>query len=403
MNFIILSVFVFVYLGMILGGIPRTKLNRTGIALLGAIILLGTSAVKVNSFFDAIDSGTIILLFSLMVLSAHFQLVGTYSYVVKKIGDYHLNPNQLLAVILLMTAILSAILINDIICLALTPLVIEICSKRQFNPIPFLLGVACASNIGSATTLVGNPQNILVGEALQLSFANYFLDSLVPVLLSLVFLWLILSWQYKNCWFIKIQNNNFDFQPFNLNQTIKGGIVTLCLFVVFLTNFFSRDVAALSTVGFLLVSRSIKSRDIIKNVNWQLLILFISLFLVNFALSQTGLLHDFQKLILSVGINLHEPEWLFVISAVLSNIVSNVPTVMLLLPFAKTPLSGAVLALSTTLAGNFFIIGSIANIIVVQQSQKYGVYIDWRQHAKTGIPVAVISLVFAGLWMWYCS
>ncbi len=403
MNFIIISVFVSVYLGMILGGIPGTKLDRTGIALLGAIVLLGTSAVKVNSFFEAIDVGTIILLFSLMILSAHFQLAGTYSYVVKKIGDYNLNPNQLLAVVLLTTAMLSAILINDIICLALTPLVIEICNKRQFNPIPFLLGVACASNIGSASTLVGNPQNILVGEFLQLSFSNYFLDSIVPVLLSLVSLWVILSWQYKNRWFIKIQNKKIDVQSFNLNQTIKGGIITLCLLAVFITNFFSRDVAALSAVGFLLVSRSMKSRDILKNVNWQLLILFISLFLVNFALNQTGILHDFQKLILSVGINLYSPEWLFVISAALSNIVSNVPTVMLLLPFAKTPLSGAILALSTTLAGNFFIIGSIANIIVVQQSDKYGVHISWLQHAKTGIPVAVISLVFAGTWLWLFS
>ncbi|HDL02162.1 MAG TPA: anion transporter, partial [candidate division Zixibacteria bacterium] len=260
-----------------------------------------------------------------------------------------------------------------------------------------------ASNIGSAATLVGNPQNILVGEALKLSFSKYLFDSFVPVLLSLVSLWLILSWQYKKHWLMPVKKIVVDEQPFSLGQSIKGGIITLCLLAVFIFGFFSRDVAALSAAGFLLISRSMRSRDILKNVNWQLLVLFISLFIVNFALNESGMLQEFQNFVLNGGIDLYKPGWLFVVSAGLSNIVSNVPTVMLLLPLAKHPLAGSVLALSSTLAGNFFIVGSIANIIVVQQSDRLGVHLSWVEHAKTGMPVALVSLTIAGLWLWLSS
>ena len=400
MNWMIAGVFAVVYIGMIVGRIPGLAIDRTGVALLGAIVLLASGTVERHDFFNAVDLSTLALLFGLMILSAQFRLAGTYSYIVKAIGTHDFTPPRLLAVILLVTGLLSALLINDIICLAMTPVVIEICSKRQLNPIPYLLGVACASNIGSALTLVGNPQNILIGQTLGLSFSHYLLTSLVPVLLSTVGLWLIITLQYKHRWQASVAEPSLTVPTFSRRQTVKGGVVAVVLLAVFLSGLVPRDLAALSAAGLLLCSRRMRSQEILSLVDWQLLVLFVSLFIVNFALNESSTFQTLHGIMTGAGIELLEPGYLFVLSAFLSNVVSNVPAVMFLLPLAQHPLAGPVLALSSTLAGNLLIVGSIANIIVVQRAASLGVHIGWRQHAKTGIPVTLLSLAIAGVWLW---
>jgi Na+/H+ antiporter NhaD/arsenite permease-like protein len=335
-----------------------------------------------------------------MILSAQFRLAGTYSYIVRRIGAVDLTPSRLLIVIVIVTGFLSALLINDIICLAMAPVVIEICSKRNLNPIPFLLGVACASNIGSALTLVGNPQNILVGQTLQLSFSHYLFNSFVPVLLSGVGLCFIISYQYKNKWSAQLPLSDTIVPVFSKRQTIKGVILAVILLVIFVSDIMPRDLAALGVAGFLLCSRSMRSREMLCIVDWQLLVLFISLFIVNFSLNESSVMQILQEFIARAGIDLLNPGSLFVTSAVLSNIVSNVPAVMFLLPLAKHPQAGPVLALSSTLAGNFIVVGSIANIIVIEQAFRQGIRISWRQHCRTGIPVTLLSLLIAGIWLW---
>jgi Na+/H+ antiporter NhaD/arsenite permease-like protein len=403
MNSIVPIVFAAVYLGMILGRIPGLALDRTGVAMLGAIVLLASGRIEVRQLPLAIDIGTISLLFGLMILSAQFRLAGTYSFIVREVGKRDLPVSSLLAAILLATAALSALLINDIVCLAMTPVVIEICSRRGIDPVPFLLGVACSSNIGSAATLVGNPQNILVGQALKLSFSDYLLNSLVPVLLSLVLLWSILCHQYRDRWHAPMAKPEVTVPPFSKRQTVKGGAAAIFLLAVFIIGIWPRDLAALSIAGLLLCSRRMRSREILSIVDWQLLVLFISLFIVNFALRESGAIQAVQVFLQDASVNLRNPGWLFMASAGLSNIVSNVPAVMLLLPLAKHPLAGPALALSSTLAGNLLIIGSIANIIVVDQASRLGVHIGWRQHARTGVPVTLASLAIAGLWLWIRS
>lgn len=403
MIWIVVTVFVVVYLGMILGRIPGLALDRTGVALLGAIVLLATGTVEAGNLTNVIDIPTIALLFGLMVLSAQFRLAGTYSYIVRAVGEFELKPSQLLAVVIATTALLSSLLINDVVCLAMTPVVIEICIRRQLDPVPFLLGVACASNIGSAATLVGNPQNILVGQALDLSFSGYLLDSVVPVAVSLCLLWLVIVIQYKTRWRAEGNEIEIDIPEFSRWQTSKGGIIALIILALFLSGAWPRDLVALSGAGILLLSRRMRSREMLGIVDWQLLLLFASLFIVNFALRESSVLNSMQLSLQNAGVNLHSPNWLFVISAGLSNIVSNVPAVMLLLPFASHPSAGPILALASTLAGNLIVVGSIANIIVIEQAHRLGVNISWKRHAFTGIPVALLSLTVAGLWLWFRS
>lgn len=400
MIWIVVLVFAAVYLGMILGRIPGLALDRTGIALLGAIVLLASGSIATTDLYQAVDLQTIALLFGLMILSAQFRLAGTYSFLVRAIGKQAFRPPQLLAMILIMTAVLSAVLINDIVCLAVTPVVIEICQRRRLDAIPFLLGVACSSNIGSAATLIGNPQNILIGQTLELSFSGYLLASLVPVVTSLLVLWALLRVQYKNRWQREYENREITAPPFSHWQTIKGSTLTIILLFIFLEGTLPRDVTVLTVAALLLCSRRMRSREILGIVDWQLLVLFISLFMVTFSFRQYGALNAINEWILNLGVDLQSLEWLFVVSAGLSNVVSNVPAVMLLLPFAEHPMAGSVLALTSTFAGNLLVVGSIANIIVIDQAGRMGVNISWKQHARTGIPVTIVSLIMAGLWLW---
>jgi Na+/H+ antiporter NhaD/arsenite permease-like protein len=148
-----------------------------------------------------------------------------------------------------------------------------------------------------------------------------------------------------------------------------------------------------------MTSRRMTTRSILSLIDWNLLTLFAGLFVVNHALESSGLLAQLIERITATGIDPRQPGWLFGLTVVLSNLVSNVPATMLLLPIATHPLAGPILALSSTLAGNLFIVGSIANIIVVDQASQMGVRITWKDHARVGIPVTLVTLGIAALWL----
>ena len=399
MDTAVLSVFLLVYLGMILGEIPGLALDRTGIALLGAIALLVMGKVSPEEARDAIDVPTMGLLLGLMVVSAQFRLGGFYARVTRGLAAAQVTPPVLLALLIAVSGGLSALLANDIICLAMPPVLIEGCIRRKLNPVPFLLALACASNVGSAATLIGNPQNMLIGQRLGLSFGGYLLEAIVPVALGLATIWGIVVWHVKGKWEADLPFHTAQAPPFNRWQTFKGACVLLTLMTAFLLTSWPREVLALAAAGLLMTSRRMTTRSILSLVDWNLLTLFAGLFVVNHALESSGLLSQLISNITGHGIDPSQPGWLFVLTVVLSNLVSNVPATMLLLPIATHPLAGPILALSSTLAGNLFIVGSIANIIVVDQADQMGVRITWKDHARIGIPVTVVTLGIAALWL----
>lgn len=400
MDSVVVLVFVFVYLGMILGEIPGLALERTGVALLGAIVLLAAGRVTAEAAWAAVDVPTIGLLFGLMVVSAQFRLGGFYAKVTRQIAAADVGPATLLAALIAIAGALSALLANDVVCLAVAPVLIEGCDRRGLNPLPFLLALACASNAGSAATLIGNPQNMLIGQSLDLSFGGYLLDGGVPAVLSLAAVWAIVCWQFRERWHLPPAGIQAVAPPFNRWQTAKGFLVLTLLVMVFLWSEIPREVAALSAAGLLLMSRRMASRDILGLVDWQLLVLFMGLFVVNHGLAASGALGEIFGAVRAAGADLSQPGWLFAVTVVLSNLVSNVPAVMLLLPAATHPLVGPVLALASTLAGNLLIVGSIANIIVVDQGARLGVRISWRDHARVGVPVTLATLGIAAAWLW---
>jgi Na+/H+ antiporter NhaD/arsenite permease-like protein len=305
----------------------------------------------------------------------------------------------LLGLLIIIAGALSAVLANDIICLAITPVLIEGCARRSLNPVPFLLALACASNIGSAATLIGNPQNMLIGQALDLSFSGYLLDAAVPVLAGLLIVWLVICSRYRHDWRRVTPVPKIHTSDINYWQTGKGLFVLCCVIMAFLLFSIPRDIVALAAAALLLTSRRMATRKMLGLVDWQLLVLFSGLFIVNKVLATSGALNYFTAHLAAWGIHIDEPAWFFGLTLVLSNLVSNVPAVMLLLPAATFPTAGTILALVSTLAGNLFIVGSIANIIVVEQARSLQVRIGWKDHARIGIPVTMLSLACAGAWL----
>ncbi len=402
----VIVIFVIVYLGMILGGLPFLQLDRTGVALLGAIALVGVGAVSPETAVQSLHLPTLILLFAFMVLSAQLRLGGFYAWVTLKLAALPWRPLYLLGALIGVVGALSAVFSNDVVCLAMAPVLIDACRRRGLNPIPFLLGLACAANVGSAATLIGNPQNMLIGATLGLSFGGYVAEAMAPVLLGLLATWAIIGWQARGRWAAVIAASGETLRrraehapAFNRWQTVKGLMVAGALLVIFLFTSWPREAVALVGAGVLLTSRRLHSRQTLGLVDWELLVLFIGLFVVNHALQDSGLVAKAVAALGAAGVALEQPGPLFAAAVLLSNLVSNVPAVMLLLPVATDPLAGPILALASTLAGNLLLVGSIANLIVADAAGRRGLIIDWRIHARAGVPVTLATLAIAAAYL----
>jgi len=406
----VLSVFGIVYLGMFLGGLPHLRLDRTGVALLGAIAMIALAGHPIEQAAQAVDLPTLVLLFAFMVVSAQMRLGGFYAEVTRRVGALPLSRRGLLAALIVTAGALSAVFSNDIICLAMTPVVAQLCLRRGLAPVPFLVGLACAANIGSAATLIGNPQNMLIGSMLKLHFGAYLQRALPPVALSLALLWLWLAYgpgarAPDPAPRAEVANGADDEHDFDPVQTAKGLTVAAALMGVFLFTDWPREVAALVGAGVLLLSRRLHSAHVMGFVDWPLLLLFMGLFVVNQAVESTGVAAQAVAWLAAHGVHLAQPGPLLVVGVALSNLVSNVPAVMLLLPHLGPPgtpavdQAGVLLALASTFAGNLLLVGSIANLIVVDGAEEAGIAIDWHDHARIGIPVTLATLAVVALWL----
>jgi Na+/H+ antiporter NhaD/arsenite permease-like protein len=271
------------------------------------------------------------------------------------------------------------------------------------RPLPFLVALAAATNVGSAATLIGNPQNMLIGQALGLDFARYALIALLPTVAGLVVVWGVIyvldrhSLRVPAEAVVRGTPSPWAVGPdLDAWQAGKGLALAAILLILFFFSDWPREVIALAVAAVVLSSRRFHTRDMLGLVDWELLVLFAGLFIVNGALLDSGTIAGAEQWLEARSVDPRDPVGLFLIAPVLSLIVSNVPAVLLLLPFAVHPLAGPVLALSSTLAGNALIVGSIANIIVVEQAARGGVTIGWREHARLGLPITILSLGIAG-------
>ena len=402
---IIILVFIFTYLGMAAGRLPWLQVDRTGIALLGVIALLATETVTLDDLGGNIDTPTLVLLFALMIISAQFLSSGFFDLCANWIGRQGGGPARLLAVTVAVCGGLGALLANDIIIFPLVPLLIAAARARSLDPRPFLIALVCATNAGSAATLIGNPQNILIGQVGNLSFHTFLLACLVPSIVALccVFgvIWLL--------WHDRIEGTvlavtrdlpEAPVHPHDRNQTIKGLVAMGALLILFTTSL-PREIGGLVIAALLLANRKFTSRTMIAAVDWPLLLLFVCLFAITGALADTGLPWTVISGLQQVGLL---PDNLAVLTPtmlLMSNTIGSVPSVILLLQIWPNPPQGALygLALLSSLAGNLLVVGSFTNLIVLERGAAFGVRISFAEYARAGVPITLLSMGFAVFWL----
>lgn len=300
------------------------------------------------------------------------------------------------------SAIMSAFLANDIVCLAFTPVVAYSTLKGGLNPLPFLLGLAISSNIGSAATIVGNPQNMLIGQFAKLDFLEFFIWCFPPSFISFWIAYLIILLLFSKKWFISVDFTvEQTWNEFNKHHSLKGLIFVLITVLFFFTSI-PREITATTSASLLMLSRYISTRRLLELVDWSLIIMFICLFIIIGAISKydfpNQMIYQMQKYGLDIGNN---PFHLSLVSVILSNIFSNVPAVMLIINMIpKGNIENYyILAVSSTFAGNLLTIGSIANLIVIEQSKIFDIKITFWDYARVGVIVTFTSIAVLLLWV----
>lgn len=390
------------YAGVAVGRIPGLRMNRATIALVGAAILIVIGAINEEEALTALDMGTILLLAAMMVINANLRMAGFFNVVSSSVLRLAKTPRLFLALVIAASGVLSAIFLNDPVCILFTPLVIELCLKLKRDPIPYLVGLATAANVGSTATITGNPQNLIIGQASGIPFLT-FLAHLGPVaLIGLAICWVVIVVVYPTEFKRPFEANlgseedakAMTYPPL-LNRTL---IVVVGLMVAFLGGLPIVSSACVAA-GLLLVSR-IRPAKLLA-IDWDLLAFFAGLFIVTGAIEVTGLSKQLFEAVAPL-IRGGVPA-LSLTTGVLSNIVSNVPAVLLLRPEIGTlpnaQQAWLTLAMSSTLAGNFTLLGSAATLIVAEVAAVRGVKLGFMAYLKAGIPITILTLIVGILWL----
>jgi Na+/H+ antiporter NhaD/arsenite permease-like protein len=401
MTYLVTGLFGLAYLGMALGRIPGLRIDRSGIAMIVAVLLVATGAMPMDRIAGAIHFPTLLLLAGLMVLSARVGASGFYDAAATWIASQASRPLWLLALTIAVGGVLSAFLVNDIVVFAMAPLLCSGLAARHLDPRPFLFGLAAASNAGSAATLIGNPQNIMIGQAGGIGFWSYVADAVLPALVALAVSFGCIA----AVWRSSLAAPAADARPakftFDRRQVGVCGVGLVVLLALFATSL-PREISALLVAACLIVSRTLPTRQLLDEIDLPLLILFAALFIINDAFASTGLPEAAVRTLASHDLLPSRVVSLVPLSLVLSNTIGNVPAVVMILKVWHDIPQGTLvgLAILSTLAGNLFLVGSLANLIVAERASAQGVQLTFRDHAKAGVPITFLSILFAGLWLW---
>jgi Na+/H+ antiporter NhaD/arsenite permease-like protein len=392
-------VFAVSYLVFALGKLPGMKIDRPGMAIIGAVLMVAFGIVRASQALRFIDFGTLVLIFSMMVVVGCLHLSGFFEWITEQIV-IRLKPHQLLPTVIFITGVLSAFFVNDIICLVMVPFALAATRRMGLKPLPYLLAVATASNIGSVATITGNPQNMLIGSFSGLSYP-YFLWRLGPVaLIGLLLDWLLIRWL---CGAEHVPEEtpgiSAAISHIELRSLRKPAIVVALVLAGFLCGVPPAMVAAIGA-ALMLIRRTRNPRLVYDEVDWGLLVFFVGLFVIVGGAENAGLTADLFAV--ADRFNLQNAGVFTAITALLSNLVSNVPAVMVLkslVPSFHDPQTGwLVLAMASTLAGNLTITGSVANLIVVERARDE-VHIGFWDYSRVGIPVTLLTLLVGWAWL----
>jgi Na+/H+ antiporter NhaD/arsenite permease-like protein len=395
------AIFAMTYLVIAIGRLPGFALDRAGAALVGASLMVAVGALPLEEAPKAIDFDTIVLLLGVMIVVANLRLSGSFRLVSAWVVTRARYPIILLGAVIVVSGVLSAFLVNDAICLVLTPLVLDLATRLRRNPIPYLLAIAMASNVGSTATITGNPQNMIIGSVSRLPY-DAFAAALSPIAgigLVLTMVMIVLAYRAE---FWTREKLRGEPRPVHASRpiVIKSVAVTLAMVAAFFTGMPPAE-AAIVAGAVLLFTRRIRSEKIYAEIDWTLLLMFAGLFIVVAGLERSVL----SPAVLTAVSRLHLQEIpvLSLVTAMLSNIVSNVPAVLVLKPFvAQLPnqqQAWLTVAMASTLGGNFAIVGSVANLIVVERARAQNVEIGFWEYFRVGAPLTVLTIGAGIFWL----
>ena len=392
------AVFAASYVVFALGKLPGMKIDRPGGAIIGAVLMVAFGAVAARDALRFIDFGTLVLLFSMMVVVGSLHLVGFFDWVAG-LAVAHLKPRYLLPAIVFLSGCLSAFFVNDIVCLAMVPLTLTATRRMGLKPLPYLLAVATASNIGSVATITGNPQNMLIGSFSGIAY-RAFLARLGPVaLIGLALDWLIIRWIFGRAIPETSKQISGELPRVRWRALREPLIVVALVLAGFLAGYPPPMVAAMGA-ALMLITRTREPRLVYREVDWSVLVFFVGLFLIVGGAANAGLTEHLFAV--AHRLDMQNAGVLTLVTAALSNVVSNVPAVMLLKPLAAgfhNPRTGwLLLAMASTLAGNLTITGSVANLIVVERARGE-MRIGFWDYSRVGIPVTLATLAVGWAWL----
>jgi Na+/H+ antiporter NhaD/arsenite permease-like protein len=392
-------IFAATYLVLAIGRLPGFRIDRTGAAIIGAALMLAFNTLTVEEAYRAVNYDTVILLFGMMIVVANLRLSGFFTFVSAWVVEHAHRPLVLLSAIVLVSGVFSAFFVNDTMCLVLTPLVLEIATRLRRNPVPYLLAVAMAANIGSTATITGNPQNMLIGSYSEIHY-RVFAAHLAPIAaIGLAVTIAVIAAVYRSE-FRKQAKLTLEPVPVRIHRALlwKSIAVSAAMIAAFFIGWPVPKVAVIAG-ALLLVTRRVKPERIYREIDWSLLVMFVGLFIVVAGVEKVGLADDLFRAAAGFHLDRTAPMALFTVG--LSNLVSNVPAVLVfksVVPRLADPArSWLTLAMSSTLAGNLTVLGSVANLIVVERARRE-VRIGFWEYAKAGIPLTVLTLA-VGIWM----
>ncbi|HWA87411.1 MAG TPA: anion transporter [Opitutus sp.] len=387
--------------GVAIGRWPWLRMNRATIALVGATVLMAIGAIPLEEAFRAVDWNTIVLLFAMMVLNVNLRMAGFFHRVTSRIARLARTPRRLLALVIGVSGALSAIFLNDTIALMMTPLVLEMTCALRRNPLPYLVALVTAANVGSVAAITGNPQNMLVGMASGIPFVH-FTAALAPIAIAGLFvIWAVVALVYRGEFTAEALDHELMLSGDEDPALLRKATIATGLMLAGLIAGAPIPLAALAAAAVLLVSRGRDPERVFGEIDWGLLVFFAALFVVTGAIETSGLGRDLFAWMRPWADG--GPAKLTAVSVVLSNLVSNVPAVMLFRPvvptLAQPQTAWLTLAMATTLAGNLTLLGSVANLIVAEIARRRNVRLSFIEYLKAGTPIAVFTLLIGVWWL----
>jgi Na+/H+ antiporter NhaD/arsenite permease-like protein len=371
-------------------------LNRPAAALLGAVLMVSTGVMTPERAYRAVNYDTIVLLLAMMLIAAYLYLAHFFEWAAHAVLQVARTPERLLLYVTMTSGILSALLVNDTICLMLTPLLIAVIRRGKLPMLPFLIALAASANIGSVATLVGNPQNMIIGHFSHIPFAQFSRTLAPAAILGLAINFVILRIGFRKALGIAV----IEEEPHVSTRLDRSLFALVCVvFILIFAGFIAGlNLAwtALAGAALVMVLAKRDTHDVLKLVDWHLLLFFAALFVVVDGLSDTGLLDAIYRRLQPVfGSTVPTQSWnLAWFSAAGSNIFSNVPFVLVagkwIGRFNDPGLMWKVLALSTTFAGNLTIVGSVANMIVIESAREH-LEVSFWDYARVGIPITILT------------